>query len=47
MPCFSLESAGVMPSGSIDDSVELKVSDRVEKVIKVGVVCLYVGLSLM
>lgn len=39
LPCFSLESAGVMPTGSIDDSVKLSTSDRAEKVIKIGVVC--------
>ena len=39
MPCFSLESAGVMPTGSLDLTVKLNVSERAEKVIKVGVVC--------
>lgn len=40
MPKFSLESAGVMPSGGVDDSVKLSMKERAEKVIKVGVVCL-------
>ena len=39
MPRFSLESAGVMPSGGLDNSMKLSMSERAEKVIKVGVVC--------
>lgn len=39
LPVFSLESAGVMPTGSIDHSVKLSTAERAEKVIKVGVVC--------
>ena len=39
MPVFSLESAGVMPTGGIDHSVKLETAERAEKVIKTGVVC--------
>lgn len=39
MPRFSLESAGIMPSGGLDNAMKLSMSERAEKVIKVGVVC--------
>ncbi|XP_067938871.1 band 4.1-like protein 3 isoform X3 [Watersipora subatra] len=40
IPAFSTESAGVMPTGGMDDSVELKTSDRVEKPPTVATTCM-------